>query len=301
MINTVKWGIGGLMALAIVAFAYANIFVVDEGDRVLIVHLGKIDRVLEPGLHFKTPFIEDRVAFSVRIQRVQYESIDSYTNDNQVVTSDLLLAYHIDPGAIERIYAQYGKDFEQKLMKELTIGSFRAVMGKVNTVTLASERDQVSDHTLANLRNVLSPYGIIADETRLLSIEFSKQFEDKIEQAAEEKAAVERAVQTARLREQEAFALVTKAKGEAEAKRQSADAEAYQINEIAKAEANRIRLAGDAEAERLRGRAAATRENPQLIALLQAEAMLRWDGSLPERMYPNSALPILNLEPAQKP
>jgi regulator of protease activity HflC (stomatin/prohibitin superfamily) len=98
-------------------------------------------------------------------------------------------------------------------MKELTIGSFRAVMGKVNTVTLASERDDVSDRTLANLRSVLSPYGIIADETRLLSIEFSKQFEAKIEQAAEEKAAVERAVQTARLREQEAFALVTKAKG----------------------------------------------------------------------------------------
>ena len=30
-----------------------------------------------------------------------------------MVTSDLLLAYHIDPGAIKRIYAQYGKDFEQ--------------------------------------------------------------------------------------------------------------------------------------------------------------------------------------------
>jgi hypothetical protein len=147
MRQALKWGLSGLAALALLAFAYANIFVVDEGDRVLIVHLGKIDRVLEPGLHVKAPFIEDRVTFSVRIQRVQYEAIDSYTNDNQVVTSDLLLAYHIDPGAIERIYAQYGRDFEQKLMKELTIGSFRAVMGKVNTVTLASERDDVSDRT----------------------------------------------------------------------------------------------------------------------------------------------------------
>ena len=68
-------------------------------------------------------------------------------------------------------------------------------------MTLASERDDVSDHTLANLRNVLAPYGIVADETRLLSIEFSKQFEAKIEQAAEEKAAVERAVQTVALRQ----------------------------------------------------------------------------------------------------
>ena len=136
MKNILNSGIAGLVALALLAFAYANIFVVDEGDRVLIVRLGKIDRVLEPGLHVKTPFVEDRVTFSVRIQRVQYEAIDSYTNDNQVVTSDLLLAYHIDPSAIKRIYAQYGKDFEQKLMRELTIGSFRAVMGKVNTVTL---------------------------------------------------------------------------------------------------------------------------------------------------------------------
>jgi regulator of protease activity HflC (stomatin/prohibitin superfamily) len=187
-------------------------------------------------------------------------------------------------------------------MKELTIGSFRAVMGKVNTVTLASERDEVSDRTLANLRNVLAPYGIITDETRLLSIEFSKQFEAKIEKAAEEKAAVERAVQTARLREQEALALVTKAKGEAEAKRLAAEAEAeaYQITQVAHAEADRTRLAGEAEAERLRDRAAAIRENPQLIALLRAEAMLKWDGDLPKRMYPNSALPILNLEPGPR-
>lgn len=299
MRNIFKLGAAGLAVLLLVSFAFANVFIVDEGDRVLIVRLGKMDRVLEPGLHLKTPFVEDRVTFSVRVQRVQYASIDSYTNDNQVVTSDLLLAYHIDPAAIQQIYALYGKDFEQKLMKELTIGSFRAVMGKVNTVTLASERDEVSDRTLANLRNVLAPYGIIADETRLLSIEFSKQFEAKIEKAAEEKAAVERAVQTARLREQEALALVTKAKGEAEAKRLAAEAEAYQITQVAKAEADRIRFAGDAEAERLRDRAAAIRENPQLIALLQAEAMLKWDGNLPERMYPSSALPILNLEPGQ--
>ncbi len=159
----------------------------------------------------------------------------------------------------------------------------------------------MSQRTLDNLRKVLSPYGIVADETRLLSIEFSRGFEQKIEKAAEEKAAVERAVQTARLREQEALALVTKAKGEADAKRLAAEAEAYQITQIAKADADKIRLAGDAEAQRLRKRAAAIRQNPQLISLLKAEAMLKWNGELPERMYPSSALPILNLEPAPKP
>jgi len=100
--NFIKLGAAGLALLLLASFALANIFIVDEGDRVLIVRLGKMDRVLEPGLHLKTPFVEYRVTFSVRVQRVQYANIDSYTNDNQVVTSDLLLAYHIDPAAIGR-------------------------------------------------------------------------------------------------------------------------------------------------------------------------------------------------------
>jgi regulator of protease activity HflC (stomatin/prohibitin superfamily) len=73
MRNVFKLATAGLAVLVVVSLAFANVFIVDEGDRVLIIRLGKMDRVLEPGLHLKTPFVEDRVTFSVRVQRVQYE------------------------------------------------------------------------------------------------------------------------------------------------------------------------------------------------------------------------------------
>jgi hypothetical protein len=69
----------------------------------------------------------------------------------------------------------------------------------------------------------------------------------------------------------------------------------YELQQQGLGEAEKIRAIGDAEAARLAARADVIRQNPELVALIRAEAALNWDGKLPERMFPTTALPLLQL------
>ena len=292
----IKAALAVFLCLVIGAAAVSNLFIIDEGDRGIVLRLGKINRVLEPGFHIKYPFAEDLVQFSIRTQKVSYEGVDAYTYDNQVVTSTLLIAYHLDPAQLERIYRQYGRDFEQRLMRELAIGTFRSVMGDVNTIALASERAEVATIAQEQLTALLEPYGAIVEDAKLYDLKYSDSFEEKIERAALEKAEVERAEQVRRRTAKEAEARIIEAQGEAQARRERADAARYELQQQGIGESEKIRLVGEAEAERLKARAAVIRQNPELVALIRAEAALNWDGKLPERMFPTTALPLLQLD-----
>jgi len=284
------------MCLVIGVFGLSNLFIIDEGDRGIVLRLGKINRVLEPGFHGKIPFAEDLVRFSIRTQKVSYEGVDAYTRDNQVVTSTLLIAYHLDPTQLERIYRQYGRDFEQRLMRELAIGTFRSVMGDVNTIVLASQRAEVAAAAQERLTELLAPYGAIVADAKLYDLKYSDSFEEKIERAALEKAEVERAEQVRRRTEKEAQARIIEAQGDAQARRERADAARYELQQQGLGEAEKIRAIGEAEATRLKARAEVIRQNPELVSLIRAEAALKWDGKLPERMFPATALPLLQLD-----
>jgi regulator of protease activity HflC (stomatin/prohibitin superfamily) len=194
----IKAAIAVILCIVIGAMGVYNLFIIDEGDRGIVLRLGKINRVLQPGFHVKYPFAEDLVKFSIRTQKISYEGVDAYTSDNQVVTSTLLIAYHLDPDQLERIYRQYGRDFEQRLMRELAIGTFRSVMGDVNTIKLASERTEIAVLAQDRLTELLAPYGAIVDDAKLYDLKYSDSFEEKIERAALEKAEVERAEQVRR-------------------------------------------------------------------------------------------------------
>ena len=294
----IKSAIVVFLCLVIGVSAASNLFIIDEGDRGIVLRLGKINRVLEPGFHIKYPFAEDLVRFSIRTQKISYEGVDAYTADNQVVTSTLLIAYHLDPAQLERIYRQYGRDFEQRLMRELAIGTFRSVMGDVNTIMLARERAEVATAAQERLQELLTPYGAIVEDAKLYDLKYSDSFEEKIERGALEKAEVERAEQVRRRTEKEAEARIIEAQGEAQARRERADAARYELQQQGIGEAEKVRAIGEAEAERLKARAAVIRQSPELVALIRAEAALNWDGKLPERMFPTTALPLLQLDSA---
>ncbi len=308
MSTKIKLGfVGGLAAFAMI-LAAANIYVVDEGDRVLVVRLGNVDRVEGPGLRIKTPFVESKYTFSVRIQPGRFEEQSAYTSDNQVVTGDLLVPYQIDENAIELIYTKYGANFEGRLMTRLINGAFREALGQINTITLALNREKIGHQIGERLMKELEPFGIIvsAGNVKLSGINFSKAFDARIASALHEKAAVEKARQTARRKEQEAFAERARAKGIADARREKADGEAYYQQTVAKGQARAIRLKADADAHAIAAKGAAEAgalaargkviaDRPELATLIRAEASLRWDGKLPTRYIPNSAFPILDV------
>src|SRR3546814_5313466 len=83
-----------------------------------------------------------------------------------------------------------------------------------------------------------------------------------------------------------------KEKVEADITRTKADAERDAAIARATGEAQAIKLRGDAEAQSIAARGDALRDNPGLVALIQAE---KWNGTLPTTMLPSGTVPFLDL------
>lgn len=292
--------IAGVFLLIALVFVASNIYIVDEGERALVLNLGKIDRVQGKGLNIKVPIVEEKIFYSVRLQPGRHEGITAYTNDNQLITASLLVPYRIREEAIPSIYAKYGESFENNLMRRLVQGAFREGIGTTETMTIATEREKIGNRIGKTLALQLDPYGVTirADGVKVSNIDFSEEFDKRIAQALNEKAAVEMARQNARKKVQQAVARRAKAKGEADARREKADGEAYYTQKTSIEKAAAIQRIGMAEATAIKARGDALNSNPHVVQLFYAEAAKKWNGTLPSRMIPGAALPILNLSGA---
>jgi membrane protease subunit HflC len=60
---------------AVLFLVYSSVFIVDEREKAIVVRLGEIKRtIIEPGLYFKLPFVEERIRIEDRL--VFFESPD---------------------------------------------------------------------------------------------------------------------------------------------------------------------------------------------------------------------------------
>ncbi|KAG0915397.1 hypothetical protein G6F31_021379 [Rhizopus arrhizus] len=65
--RSIKVAIGtGILFLLILFLAFGSWFQVDQGERGVVLRNGKLVRVSEPGLDFKTPFIDNVMTVSLR-------------------------------------------------------------------------------------------------------------------------------------------------------------------------------------------------------------------------------------------
>jgi regulator of protease activity HflC (stomatin/prohibitin superfamily) len=87
---------------------------------------------------------------------------------------------------------------------------------------------------------------------------------------------------------------VTQAQAQADAQIAQATAAATAVKLAADAEAHAIQVKGDAEAAVIANRGKALRDNPGVVALIQAE---KWDGALPRTMPPNGTVPFIDVAP----
>ena len=125
-------------------------------------------------------------------------------------------------------------------------------------------------------------------------IKFSAAYENSIEEKQLATVEVQKRQQELAQQKVQAEITVTQAQANADAQIAQATAEAQAVKLAAEAEAYAIEIKGRAEATAIDQRGQALRDNPGVVALVQAE---KWDGVLPTTMPPNGTVPFLTLTP----
>lgn len=239
--------IGAIVVVVVLVLLYNSLFVVKEGQKALVLYLGKIKLNAEqqpivygPGLHIKTPFINTARIFDIRLQTLVEESSRVLTEEQKYLLVDYYAKWNIAD------LAQYYKstsglaETADRLLAQKINDGMRAEFGR-QTIS-----DVVSDQRI----NVMKLLKQKADEaSQGLGISVVDVRINRIDLPSDVSASV-----FARMRAQrEQVAAKHRADGKsaAEAIRAQADAQVTVTMATAKERSASVRAEGDASAAKI--------------------------------------------------
>ena len=276
--GVVQAGIGAVVVLFIL---FTSAYTIDEGERGVILRLGKIVGEAGPGLHFKVPIINSVEKISVQIQKEAFDKtemgdtrLQTYSRDQQPATIAMAVNYHVTDASA--VYAQFGSltGMKSRVINSRAYEQLKTVFGQFDAADAIQKRTLLNAQVFAAIRNaVRGP--VVIDSVQIEDITFSNQYETAGE-----------------LRMQ---AIVKQQQAEADKQKRiiDADASAYEVKAAADAKAHQIEVQGKAEAGAIQARGDALRNNPSLPTLVAAE---KWNGVLPTTMMPGNTVPFINVK-----
>lgn len=243
--------------LAVLILIFSTMVVVEAGKVGVITRFGAVQRVINPGLQMKTPFMEEVKVVDTRVQKDQVDA-EAASRDLQTVKASVALNYRLEPTMVGQLYQAVGLEYKERVIDPAIQESVKASTARFTAEELITKRELVREDVKTHLKNKLEYRGIVVDEFNITNFDFSPSFN----------AAIEAKVTA----QQNALA--------AQNKLEQIKFEAQQAVESAKGKSEAIRI-----------EAAALRDNPQIA---QLRAIEKWDGKTPIYMG-SGPVPFLNL------
>ena len=236
---------------------------------------GVLENELNEGLHLKIPFWQDVTIMDGRTHEYTMsiapgegaiasdDSIESRSQDGQVIWVDATILFHIDKTQADNIKRDLGseKEYYTKIIRPKSREIVRAVVARQNALDLVSDmRADIVQEMADELKSDFADHDIILEEVVLRNVTYSAEFANAIEQ----KEVARQQIKTAQYQKEQAEELKAKKIIEAEA---------------------------DAESIRLKGEA--LRQTPEVIQLEFVNKLapnVTW-GILPDGITPLMSMP----------
>jgi prohibitin 2 len=255
----ITWVVLGIILIVVLSVAGCGIKVVDTGQRGIKTRFGEVvSESLPEGIYFFNPITSNIVEMDTRVQRKDGET-DTYTRDVQQAAIKYTLNYRLQQNAVHLMYRDVGRDWDDKLVLQVVLGTLKEVVGKWDAVDLISNRDKAATTAFEQIRANLSDRNVEVSRFEITDIAFTREFENSVEQKviAQQKA-IEEQNRTKQIEEQ----------------------------------ARQKVLSAEAEAKSMQIRAEALEQNAKLV---EWEAVQKWNGVLPQYMLSGGTVPFLNL------
>lgn len=179
-----KQTFAGLVA-ALFVFAISVVLssftVISAGHTGVQVTLGEVNPMpLTEGVHFVNP-ISSVKDVDVRLQKAQLNGANAGTKDLQVVHTDIVVNFRLDPAKVPHIYKEYGLNVDEKVLGPGVNEAFKSVTGHYTSEELVTKRDIVSSEILQHLIEKMAPFNITVNNVSLVNFGFSEAYQKAIE------------------------------------------------------------------------------------------------------------------------
>ncbi len=225
-----------ILILTIFLVFHAIYTPVKYGTVAVVTRFGRVtDRVLEPGLNWKLPFVESVLVYNT--QKITYETseypldsnanytdypVDTTTKDGQSVDVRYTVRFSINPDMVKWVANNLGteEDIVEKIIKTESRIYVRNIIRKYEAEKLYTGDIQDAQKEITDvLKQKLESNGLVLDEFGIRQIQFQQEYIDAIEAKQIEKEKVITEKYKAEQEEYKKQQAITKAQGEAEAQK----------------------------------------------------------------------------------
>ncbi len=185
---------------------------VDAGHVGVVTRFGAVNRVAQPGVVFKLPFFFENIAhMETRTQKEQVDA-SAASSDLQEVKSTIALNFHLRGENAVDVYQNLGVEYTERIIAPAMQEAFKATTAKFTASDLISKREAVKAIAYKELKARLEKHNIVVDEFNIVNFNFSKEFNEAIEQ----KTVAQQNLEKAKV---EANTALTQAQGQANAQK----------------------------------------------------------------------------------
>jgi regulator of protease activity HflC (stomatin/prohibitin superfamily) len=271
----------GTVVVALIILT-SSVYTVNEGHIGIVKRFSEAKEQVNPGLHFKMPFIDSVEEIEVRTRKNE-ERMASSTKEQMPVTISVSVNWTVDKTAALELFRQYGglSQFESRILDPRFRSATKDVIPRFDAEKLIKDRATAIQAIEANLIEEMKEFPVTVDNIQIENIQLPAKYLTSIETKQTEKNLA--AAEEHKLARQNL---------EAQRDVNTAKAKADGIRAVAIAEAEAIRIKGLAEAEAITAKAKALGNNPLIVKLTEAQ---NWDGKLPATMLGGQNMPILDL------
>ena len=243
-----------IAVIALVVYGLVGFFQVDQRERAVVLRFGKFDRIVEPGLNWRAPILEQYQKVDVGQNRRYEITEEMLTKDTNIVSVTLQVQYQVlDPRPFLLKVAQ-----PEEILEHATSSALRHVVGSSSMDdVLKDNREAIRVQVRERLDDYLTRYdtGLVLRQVVLDKTEAPDAVRDAFDDVSKAKEDEDRFK-----KEAEAYSnsVIPQARGEAQRIEEEAFAYKQQVIDEAKGDANRFtdllteyRKAPDVTRERL--------------------------------------------------
>jgi regulator of protease activity HflC (stomatin/prohibitin superfamily) len=202
-------GIIGIISIILLFTPLGFFTMVEAGHVGVVTRFGAVNRVANPGIVLKIPFVEYVNEMETRTQKEQVDA-QAASKDLQVVKSTIALNFHLRGEKAVDVYQNLGIEYKERIIAPAMQEAFKATTARFTASDLISKREAVKIQAYDELKKRLEKYNVIVDDFNIVNFDFSSEFNNAIENKTVAQQNKERA-------QIEAETALVKAQGQADA------------------------------------------------------------------------------------
>src|SRR5712692_4610043 len=100
----------GLIGLFLLAVIFGSWYTIDQTQRGVLLRNGAFVEVVQPGLHFKWPWIDNVAKIDMQTHTFTWSKMESYSADQQPANLKVSVTLHVAADKVPEIYSRFRGD-----------------------------------------------------------------------------------------------------------------------------------------------------------------------------------------------